>query len=107
MANLYIIEAETNGGGSASLPTIGSLAPPNPPTLAYFVSKNTKFTNVQIRPAQAGRQNLLVRSSTDTVLIYSDTPVSVRTGNVPGAPIALTAGIANAQYLNRSAFKAA
>jgi hypothetical protein len=107
MPNMFIVEAETNGAGSGSLPAVGSLSPPSPPTLAYFRGQNAQFTNVQVLPINVGDHGLLTRALTDVVLLYSEAPASVRTGHVPGSHVNLAAGVSNGQYLNRSAFKAA
>lgn len=107
MANLFIVEAETNGAGSGALPAVGSLSPPMPPTLAYFKSQDARFSNLQVIPVGNGHNSLLTRALTDVVLLYSEVAATVRTGHVPGSPVSITAGISNGQYLNRSAFKAA
>ena len=107
MALLYLVEAETSGAGSGVLPAVGALAPPTPPTLAYFKSQDVRFSNVQMLPLQNGEQPFMYRHLTDVVLVYSDGNAVVKTGHVPNAKISLTAGIASGQYLNRATFRAA
>lgn len=107
MANVFIVEAETNGAGAGSLPAIGGLSPPMPPTLAYFQGQNAAFTKLQALPVGCGENALLTRPLTDVVLIFSEVAASVKNGHVPKAPTAVAAGIANGVYLSRSSFKAA
>lgn len=107
MSYAYVVEAETNGAGSGVLPAIGGLAPPSPPTLSYFKSQDARFTRLQFVPIGHGHNGLLTSNNTDVVLLYSDVAATIKPGHVPGMSINVAAGIANGQYLNRSAFKAA
>jgi hypothetical protein len=102
----YQVEAETNGAGSGALPSIGSMSPPTPPTLAYFQGQDSRFTKVKQSHAGLGIHPLLLRPLTDVVLIYADSNVSVAT-EIPGAPTVLVGGFANGAYLSRSSFRPA
>jgi len=106
VAEIYLVGAQTNGAGSASLPALTSLSPPNPPTLAYFQSKSAKFVDLQIRPLKFGIQPIMAPNNIDVVLVYSDGTANVHPGPVPGH-VTVTAGIANGQYIDRSLFKPA
>lgn len=106
--NLYVVEARTNGAGAGSLPAVGGLAPPNPPTLAYFQGQNSKFSNVNILALTQGGPQVVDRSlgDTDVLLIYADAQASVQCGQVPGSVQNIAAGIANGVYVNIANFKA-
>ena len=114
MPNLYVIEAQTgnglteptNGVSLGSLPTLTGLSPPTPPTLAYFKSQSTLFTNLQIIPIQPGITPITVQNGTDTIGVYADAACTFQPGNALGAPTTLAgAGITSAVYVQRAAIK--
>lgn len=108
MSQVYVVKAATNGAGSGSLPAIGSLSPPSPPTLAYFQSKSAKFVGLEVLPLQMGPQHIGTQDfAIDTLLVYADGNASTFCGHVPGSKNSLSAGIANGAYIDRAAFRPA